>query len=69
MFPIIADSADKEPTLRIHLHFQGVGSGREALQKALMTTEGLDVKPLISMVEDRTPIKIGGTRAKKMRRI
>jgi small subunit ribosomal protein S11 len=49
--------------------FKGFGRGREAVYKALMTSEGDDVRPFVTRVTDNTPIKIGGTRARKTRRL
>jgi len=54
---------------RFEVLFKGFGRGREAVFKALMTSEGDDVRPFIARVTDNTPIKIGGTRARKMRRL
>ncbi|KAG2043140.1 hypothetical protein BDR03DRAFT_853273 [Suillus americanus] len=51
------------------LKFKGFGWGREAVQKAFMTSEGDSIRSSVVVVEDRTPIKIGGTRAKKARRL
>jgi small subunit ribosomal protein S11 len=55
--------------VRFEVLFKGFGRGREAVYKALMTSEGDDVRPFITRVTDNTPIKIGGTRAKKTRRL
>jgi small subunit ribosomal protein S11 len=55
--------------LQVDLFFKGFGQGRDALHRALMTTEGEKVRPLVSSITDRTAIKIGGTRAKKARRL
>jgi len=54
---------------RFEVLFKGFGQGREAVFKALMTSEGDDVRPFVARVTDNTPIKIGGTRAKKTRRL
>jgi small subunit ribosomal protein S11 len=54
---------------RFEVLFSGFGQGRDAVFKALMTSEGDDVRPYIVRVTDNTPIKIGGTRAKKTRRL
>ncbi len=54
---------------RFEVLFKGFGQGREAVYKALMTSEGDDVRPFVTRVTDNTPIKIGGTRAKKTRRL
>jgi len=54
---------------RFEVLFKGFGRGREAVYKALMTSEGDEVRPFVTRVTDNTPIKIGGTRAKKTRRL
>jgi small subunit ribosomal protein S11 len=54
---------------RFEVLFKGFGRGREAVNKALMTSEGDDVRPFVTRVTDNTPIKIGGTRARKTRRL
>jgi small subunit ribosomal protein S11 len=59
----------KEGPIEIALFFNGFGQGRDALLRALLTSEGDHVRPLVTTITDRTPIKIGGTRAKKMRRL
>lgn len=53
----------------VDLFFKGFGQGREALKSALLAAEGEAIRSLIGHVTDRTPIKIGGTRAKKRRRL
>jgi len=58
----------REKPFEIDLFYKGFGDGREALYKALMTSEGEAVRPLIRSMTDRTAIKIGGTRAKKAKR-
>ncbi|TFK76147.1 translational machinery component [Pluteus cervinus] len=55
--------------IKVELFFKGFGQGRDALHKALSTSEGNEVRPVVSMITDRTAIKIGGTRAKKTRRL
>ncbi|KAH7879501.1 uncharacterized protein C8R40DRAFT_1082101 [Lentinula edodes] len=69
IFKIIENTAATKGMVRIALSFNGFGQGRDAMQKALMTSEGGNVKVLVEVVGDRTPIKIGGTRSKKMRRL
>ena len=54
---------------RVHIYFRGFGPGREATKTALLAAEGENIRDTIKQVIDRTPIKIGGTRAKKMRRL
>ncbi|KIJ70490.1 hypothetical protein HYDPIDRAFT_105227 [Hydnomerulius pinastri MD-312] len=59
--------AEKGPiTLAVHL--AGLGKGRGAVEGVFLTAEGEKIKPLVVELEDRTKIKIGGTRAKKPRR-
>jgi small subunit ribosomal protein S11 len=54
----------------IRIAFNGIfGQGREAVAAALAGPEGVRIRNRIVKVEDRTPIKIGGTRAKKPRRL
>jgi len=54
----------------IRIAFNGIfGQGREAVAAALAGPEGVRIRNRIVRVEDRTPIKIGGTRAKKPRRL
>ena len=58
-----------EEDFNLHLVLKGFGQGRDAMTKALMTAEGKEVKDLIIRITDKTPIKVGGTRAKKKRRL
>jgi small subunit ribosomal protein S11 len=62
-------SAVVVPRARFEVLFSGFGQGRDAVVKALMTSEGDEVRPYVVRVTDNTPIKIGGTRAKKTRRL
>jgi len=54
---------------KLELIYKGFGLGRQALDSALLTTEGEKIRPLLLRMTDRTPLKIGGTRAKKARRL
>ncbi|KIM83794.1 hypothetical protein PILCRDRAFT_818819 [Piloderma croceum F 1598] len=54
---------------KLELIYKGFGLGRQALDSALLTTEGEKIRPLLVRLTDRTPLKIGGTRAKKARRL
>ncbi|KAI0751481.1 hypothetical protein C8Q80DRAFT_1098140 [Daedaleopsis nitida] len=51
------------------LYLNGFGQGRDAMLTALTTAVGEKVKPLLKRVTDRTPLKIGGTRGQKTRRV
>lgn len=59
----------QEKTLTIDLFLKGFGQGREAMQKALLAAEGESIRRYVRSVTDRTRIKVGGTRAKKARRL
>jgi small subunit ribosomal protein S11 len=45
------------------------GQGGEAFQQALAGPDGADVRKMVARVEDRTGVKIGGTRSRKPRRL
>lgn len=68
-FESIRDVAVKEPNMLVHLYMNGLGKGREAVQKAFLSTEGEGVRDLVFRVTDKTPIAIGGNRQKKARRL
>ncbi|KAI0742129.1 hypothetical protein BC629DRAFT_1563925 [Irpex lacteus] len=59
----------KEPKMQLHVLLSGFGKGRDAVKQAFLGTEGEVVRPLVVKITDKTPIKIGGNRAKKARRI
>ncbi|KAK7695605.1 hypothetical protein QCA50_000241 [Cerrena zonata] len=70
MFSKILAMREKEGSnMKLEVLFSGFGQGRDAMYRALMAEEGADVRKLVSRVTDTTPIKIGGTRAQKARRI
>ncbi len=60
---------DYVPGMSLDVHFSGFGKGREAFLQAMISSEGDGVRSLVHQVWDRTPIKIGGTRSKKARRL
>ncbi|RXW25148.1 hypothetical protein EST38_g665 [Candolleomyces aberdarensis] len=68
VFQKIEQLAKNDGAVKVDMLFKGFGQGREALKGALLSTEGERIRPLIASITDRTPIKIGGTRAKKMPR-
>ena len=53
----------------IELAYRGFGQGREAVTKAILGSEGKDIRPLINKLSDSTRLKFGGTRSKKPRRL
>jgi small subunit ribosomal protein S11 len=69
MFEKIEAEQKREGTVRLEIFFKGRGMGRDALQKALMMSEGDVVRKLVVQMTDRTAIKIGGEKAKKARRL
>jgi len=68
-FARILEDKEKEGPLTLEILFKGFGQGRDALQKALLSSEGEMIRPLVVRVTDRTPLKVGGARAKKARRL
>ncbi|TFK43180.1 hypothetical protein BDQ12DRAFT_674537 [Crucibulum laeve] len=68
MFKKIEQINEVKP-IQLEIYVKGFGQGREALRNAMLAAEGMKVRPLVVSVTDRTPIKIGGTRAKKTRRL
>lgn len=60
---IIKDIRKMEVTMR------GFGAGREAVTKALLGSEGKNLRGKIVKVADATRLKFGGTRSKKPRRL
>lgn len=55
-----------KPT-ELEVVWKGFGQGRDAVFRTLMGAEGDQVRSLVKRVTDATPLKIGGTRAKKRR--
>lgn len=51
------------------LLLSGFGQGRDAMLTAITTAVGVNVKSRLKRVTDRTPLKIGGTRGMKTRRV
>lgn len=60
---------DISSMIALIIKFDGFGPGREAVYRALLTQEGHNTAKLVQLLVDSTPLKIGGTRAKKMRRL
>lgn len=53
----------------IDILFRGFGPGRDAVYRALMSPEGYEMRRLLRGIGDRTPISIGGGRARKRRKL
>ncbi|KII95879.1 hypothetical protein PLICRDRAFT_232052 [Plicaturopsis crispa FD-325 SS-3] len=68
IFEVVKAEAKKDD-FNIEIIMKGRGQAREALITALKMAEGEAVRPRVVQLTDRTPIKIGGTRAKKARRL
>lgn len=68
IFRVIEDLAI-EKNFKLALFLKGFGQGRDALKTALLSVEGQNIRSLVCSITDRTPIKIGGTRSKKTRRL
>jgi len=68
-FARISEIVQERGPISLAIHLRGFGKGRQAVEQIFLTSEGDKVRPLVVEVEDRTHIKIGGTRAKKARRL
>ena len=68
-FDKIFDYRNDVGPFSLEIIFKGFGQGREAMQKALLASEGEKIRPFVVRLTDHTPVKIGGTRAKKARRL
>nr|ACZ59467.1 ribosomal protein S11 [Flammulina velutipes] len=53
----------------LDVYLTGFGIGRGTLIQTLASPEGEEINSLLSIIRDNTPIKVGGVRAKKARRI
>lgn len=69
IFKKIEEKFAENGPFKLEILYKGFGQGRLALDSVLMTSEGEFIRPLLSRVTDRTPLKIGGTRARKARRL
>lgn len=67
IFKRLEEEMEKDD-VRWQLYLNGFGYGREAVQRALMAEEGSKVKAALVRITDKTPIKVGGTRAQKQKR-
>lgn len=68
-FRRIEEIIQEKGPITLSVHLRGFGKGRTAVEQIFLTSEGEKVRPLVTEVEDRTPIQVGGTRAKKARRL
>lgn len=68
-FKVLEEALERDKDAKWQLFLNGFGPGREAIQKAVTAAEGHALKRKLARVVDKTPIKIGGTRAKKMKRL
>lgn len=71
MFDIIRNQVTErtDKTLKLEIFLKGFGQSRQALLKALTMTEGNGVRELVTRLTDNTPLKIGGVREQKARRM
>lgn len=53
----------------LEICLRGFGAGREAVTKALLGTEGKNLRGKVVKVSDATRLKFGGTRSPKPRRL
>jgi small subunit ribosomal protein S11 len=54
---------------KVELVYRGFGPGREAVTKAILSSEGKKIRGLIVKLSDSTRLKFGGVRSKKPRRL
>ena len=54
---------------RVALMFNGFGQGREAMTTVLQSGDGRTVRNMVWMITDKTPIKVGGVRPRKAKRL
>ncbi|KAH7085949.1 hypothetical protein BKA63DRAFT_29735 [Paraphoma chrysanthemicola] len=54
---------------KVEMIYRGFGPGREAVTKAILGSEGKQIRPLIVKLSDSTRLKFGGVRSKKPRRL
>lgn len=66
---LLAGTGGVEPIKSLELIYRGFGPGREAVTKAILGSEGKNIRPLINKLSDSTRLKFGGTRSKKPRRL
>jgi small subunit ribosomal protein S11 len=67
---MIGEYGKQVKRMKIRVSFKGVfGAGREAVSAAISGPEGAEIQQMIGRVEDRTPVAIGGPRARKPRRM
>jgi small subunit ribosomal protein S11 len=69
IFARILEERKSTGPMMLEILFNGFGQGRDALQKALVSAEGEQLRPLVTTITDKSPLKIGGTRSKKARRL
>ena len=58
-----------EVEVGVELMLNGFGQGRGALLKALSMAEGDGIRDAVTRITDKTPIRIGGVRLQKKRRL
>lgn len=61
------DLPTRPPLTSVEVVWNGFGEGREAVLKALSSSEGTEVRNMVTSMTDATRIKIGGARPKKQR--
>lgn len=69
LFKLIEERNLIGPNDKIELIMKDYGKGKEAFLNALQGKEGVRIKDHIVRVSDNTPLKFGGSRSKKLRRL
>ena len=65
----IVDKGIRDEIQRLEVVYRGFGPGREAFTKAVLGSEGKDIRSCIVKLTDSTRLKFGGTRSPSPRRL
>lgn len=68
-FRTIEEKQYLQPNDKVETIFKGNGKGRDAFVSMLNGKEGSYLRPHVVRVTDATPLKFGGARSKKLRRL
>lgn len=68
MIEMVAERA-RSHRISLEIVYNGFGQGRDAMASVLLTAESESIRPYIVRLTDKTPIRIGGPRQPKVRRL
>lgn len=69
LFKAIEEKNLLAPNDKVEIVLKDFGKGREAFSSALQGKEGAFIRPHVVRVTDKTKLKFGGARSKKLRRL